>query len=104
MSKRQVRVSKPPSDRVQFVKALRLIGNLGLKEASELALHLENFRDSVVVAGIEPEVATHIAEALGLAGAEVVVEECSISTPMLRRPAVNAKYAWHSPRLVKKVV
>lgn len=102
MSKQQVRVSNTPSDTVQFVKALRLIGNLSLKDASDLAIYLEDFRDSVVVAGIDQEVATHIADALRLAGAEVVVEECSIDTPMLCSPRVKEKYEWSSLRLVKK--
>lgn len=104
MSKQQVRIDNTPSDRARFVKALRLIGNLSLKDASDLAIHLENFRHSVVVAGIEAEVAAHIADALRLAGAEVTIEECSIKTPMLCRPSVNERYEWSPLRLVKKIV
>jgi ribosomal protein L7/L12 len=104
MSKQQVRIDSTPGDRPRFVKALRLIGNLSLKDASDLAIHLENFRHSVVVAGIEPEVAAHIADALRRAGAEVAVEDCSIKTPMLCRPDVNQKYEWHPFRLIRKTV
>lgn len=105
MSTQQIRISKVPSDRVRFVRALRLIGGrAGLKRASDLAIHLERFRRSVVVAGIEPAVAAHIADELRNAGAEVIVEECSISTPMLCSPQVNEKYRWGAFRLIRKAV
>lgn len=104
MSKEQIRVSHVPSDRVPFIKALRLVGQLGLKQANDLAVHLERFRNSVLVAGIDPAVAGHVSEVLRASGAEVVVEPCSINTPMLCSPAANAKYQWGRFRLVKKAV
>lgn len=102
MSTQQIRISRVPSDRVQFTRALRLIGQMGLKQATELAVHLDRFRNSVVVAGIEPAVAAHIADVLTNAGAEVAVEECSDTTPMLCSPTVNARYKWGAFRSIKK--
>lgn len=104
MSTQQIRISQVPSDRVQFTRALRLIGQMGLKQATELAVHLDRFRHSVVVAGVDPVVAAHIADVLRSAGAEVVVEECSIATPMLCFPTVNARYRWGAFRLIKKAI
>jgi hypothetical protein len=75
---------------------------LGLKQANDLAIHLERFRNSVLVAGIEPTVADHISEALQTSGAEVLVEESSIDTPMLCSPAANTKYHWGPFRTIKK--
>jgi ribosomal protein L7/L12 len=104
MSKQQIRVSQVPSNRVHFIRALRLIGQMGLKQASDLAVHLDRFRHSVVVAGIEPAVAAHISQVLQDAGAEVVVEKCSIETPMVCSPTADAKYVWSASRLIKKAI
>jgi len=102
MSTQQIRVSKVPEDRVQFIKALRLVGQLGLKQATDLAIYLDRFRHSVIAAGMEPDVAAHIADVLKSAGADVVLEDCSINTPMLCYPAVNTRYAWGAFRLIRK--
>jgi ribosomal protein L7/L12 len=102
MSKQQIRISRLPTDRVRFVKALRLIGPMGLKQASDLAGHLERFRHSVVVAGVKPAVAAHVSQVLQDAGAEVLVEECAIETPMICFPTVDAKYKWGDFRRIEK--
>ncbi|HEY7639153.1 MAG TPA: ribosomal protein L7/L12 [Steroidobacteraceae bacterium] len=94
MSKYQVRLRELPADRVALVRALRLIGNLRLKQADDLARHLDRYRKSVVVAGIDEPTAGHIAAALRTAGGEVAVEPSSIDTPMLCTPTVNARFAW----------
>ncbi|MEX2124796.1 MAG: hypothetical protein WD795_12955 [Woeseia sp.] len=77
---------------------------MSLKQASDLALHLERFGRSVVVAGIEPAVAAHIADDLRRAGAEVVIEESSLSTPMLCTPEGNEKYGWRAFRSIGKSI
>ncbi len=76
---------------------------MGLKQASDLAIHLERFRNSIVVAGVEPSIAEHIARVLRESGAEVAVEECSSSTPMLCFPEVNTKHEWGIFRTIKAV-
>ena len=103
MAKHQIRIMQMPSDRVQFTKALRLVGQLGLKQANDLANYMERFRDSVLIAGIEPSVADHLSEILLQAGAKVLVEECSIETPMLCCPAANTKFQWTAFRTIEKV-
>ncbi|MBZ5590529.1 MAG: hypothetical protein LAO05_18420 [Acidobacteriia bacterium] len=103
MSKQQIRIDQVPSDRVGFIRALRLIGQMGLKQATDVAAHLDRFRHSVVVAGIEPAVAAHISQVLRDAGAEVALEECSIGTPMVCSPTADAKYEWTASRLIRKV-
>ena len=103
MSAQQIRISQVPSDRVQFTRALRLISPMSLQQARELATHLDRFRHCVIVAGIEPAVAAHVADVLRTAGAEVVVEDSSIATPMLCSPAANARYKWGAFRSIEKV-
>jgi hypothetical protein len=105
MTRYQIRLRELPADRVALVRALRLVGNLSLKQADDLARHLERFRKSVLVAGIEESTANHIAAALREAGAEVAVEPSSVDTPMLCTPMVNARFSWRGwgpIRLIRK--
>ena len=104
MKKQQVRIDQVPANRVALIKALRLVGHTGLKQAGDLAGHLDRFRHSVLVAGIDAAVAEHIARVLEDAGAKVTVEDSAVSTPMLCCPTVNAKYRWGALRLVKKAI
>ncbi len=99
----QVIVISPPEDRMRFVRALRTVGAIGLKRAIDLAIHFDRFRRSVLVAGVELHVAEHLSAALREAGTEVELQECSISTPMLCTPEVNAKYVWGALRMLKEV-
>jgi hypothetical protein len=103
MSKHQIRVTGVPDNRVHFVKALRLVGGMGLQQANDLAIHLDRFRNSVLVAGIDGSVAEHISTLLQASGVAVAVEDCSIGTPMLCSPAANTQYEWGKFRLIKKV-
>jgi hypothetical protein len=104
MSKYQIRVDSLPTDRTKMISAARLIGHMGLTEASNLVRHLEEFNQSLVVAGVEQDVADHIAGVLREAGASISIECSSINTPMLCAPEVNAKYTWGAFRSFKKVV
>jgi hypothetical protein len=94
VNKYQIRFRELPTDRVALVRALRLVGNLNLQQADDLARHLERYRKSVVVAGIDESTAGHIAAALRDAGSEVVIEPSSVDTPMLCTPIVQAKFSW----------
>jgi hypothetical protein len=102
MSKHQIRVNKVPANRTNFIKTLRLAGRLELMQALELTVHLERYGHSILVAGIDLLVAEHLAEALRETGAEVDVQDCSIQTPMLCVPKVNAKYVWGAFRSIRK--
>ncbi|HET7268182.1 MAG TPA: hypothetical protein VFJ15_08740 [Oleiagrimonas sp.] len=94
MSARQVRIRELPADHVRFLRALRLIGDMDLKQATQLSSYLRGVSNPVVTAGLQPDVAEHIADALREAGASVVVEDCSIDTPMLCCPPANEKFVW----------
>jgi hypothetical protein len=107
VNKYQIRFLELPTDHVALVRALRLVGNLNLKQADDLSRHLDRFRKSVVVAGIDESTAGHIAAALRDAGAEVAVEPSSVDTPMLCAPMANARFSWRrwGPfRIVRKAV
>jgi hypothetical protein len=102
MSKHQVCVNTIPADRTKFIKALRLAGRIELKQALDLTLHLERYRHSILVAGVDLSVAEHLAEALRETGAAVDVQTSSIQTPMLCVPRVNARYVWGAFRSMRK--
>jgi hypothetical protein len=94
MNKFQIRLRRISAHDVAHIRALRLIGRLGLRKAYELAKHLDRHSNSVAVAGIDAAVAGHLAAALNAAGAEAVIEPSSLATPMMCAPAVNARYKW----------
>jgi hypothetical protein len=102
MSKHQICVNKVPADRTTFIKTIRLAGRLELKQALDLTVHLERYRRSILVAGIDLPVAEHLAGALRDTGAEVDVQDCSIQTPMLCVPQVNVRYVWGAFRSIRK--
>jgi hypothetical protein len=102
MPKYQIRINGLPIDRSKFIKALRLTGHLGLKQALDLTVHFERFMHSILVAGIDLPVAEHIAGALRDAGADVELQRSSVSTPMLCTPQVNAKYTWSALYRIKR--
>lgn len=95
MPKFQVRVTKIPTNIVALVKSLRLVANLGLKDAKDLADYLRTKLPCVLVAGIEQDVADHVVGILGAAGGAATAEESSLSDPVLLCPAANQRYQWH---------
>jgi len=94
MSKFQVHVTSAGSKVVPLVKTLRLIADLGLGEAKSLSDYLRDRAPCVLVAGVGREVADHAAGLLRAAGAEVVVEESSLTVPMLLCPEADQRYRW----------
>ena len=94
MSKFQIRLRNISADDVAQVRALRLIGSPNLRQAHDLAKHLARHSNSVVVAGIDAAVADHMAAALNDAGAEAVIEDSSLATPMVCTPTANARFTW----------
>jgi hypothetical protein len=51
MPKYEIRINGLPINRSKFIKALRLTGHLGLKQALDLTVHFERFMHSILVAG-----------------------------------------------------
>ncbi len=94
----QVDVVSPSKDRIVFVKALRTVGEISLKRASDIAVYLDRFRNSTVVAGVEQRTAEHIAATLVASGAAVVIRESTVSSPTICCPEANHRYAWGGMR------
>ena len=101
MSKYQVCVLRPSANETEFVRALRLIGRVDLTQAHELAMHLTRVHGTVVVAGVDLQVAQHIAATLNATGAEAQVQPSSLDSPMLCTPAANVIYEWGALRTVR---
>ncbi len=102
MSKFQVNIKRSAESRNAFVRALRLVGPISLRQAQDMAIHFERFHNSVLVAGVDLPVAEHLAEVLRDAGAEVAVQASSLNTPVLCMPQVNTKYRWNAFRTISK--
>ena len=94
MSKFQVRITSAESRVVPLFKALRLAADMGWGEAKGLSGYLRDHAPCVLVAGVDREVADHAAGLLRKAGAEVVVEESSLTAPTLLCPEADHRYRW----------
>ena len=103
MGKFQVEVKRPPAERVAFLKALRTVGAISLKRASDIAIHLDRFRNSTLVAGVDQPTAEHIAATLSASGAKVVVRESTVSSPTMCCPEAAYRYKWGRMRTLVKV-
>jgi ribosomal protein L7/L12 len=96
----QVDVVSPSADRIAFVKALRTVGEISLKRASDIAIHLGRVHNSTLVAGVEHRTAEHIAATLGATGATVVIRESTVSSPTICCPEADQRYEWGRMRRV----
>jgi hypothetical protein len=94
MPKYQVRVEALADKVVPLVKSLRLVADLGLRDAKELSDYLDAALPCLLVAGVDQDVARHVARLLEEAGASASVEESSIDVPMLLCPEANQRYQW----------
>lgn len=95
MTKYQVRVQSLPEKVVLLVKSLRLVADLGLRDAKELSDYLSSSLPCLLVVGIDYGVAEHIVSLLQEAGASAIVEESSLTQPLLLCPKANQRYQWH---------
>jgi ribosomal protein L7/L12 len=94
MAKYQVTVTAVSDQIVSLVKSLRLVGDLGLKDAKDIADYLSANLPCVLVAGIDQEVADHIAGLLRDAGTTARAEESPLTAPLLLCPGANHRYRW----------
>lgn len=90
----QVDVDRVPVVAVEFVKALRLVGRMSLREASDVHAHLVASGGGTVIAGVERAVAEHVARELGRAGAVATVAESSVRSPASCNPAAAIVFSW----------
>jgi hypothetical protein len=99
--KYEITIVKPSPFKFKFMKALRMVGKLELRQASALTAFFEK-TSGVLATGIDYDVAQYIADTLRNAGAEVEVNESNFVFPMLCFPDVNKKYTksffWESIR------
>jgi ribosomal protein L7/L12 len=95
MAKFQVTVTNISREKVvPLIKSLRLIGDLGLKDAKELAEFLASTKPCILVAGIDREVADHVVSLLQEAGTSATVEDSTLPVPLFLCPEANQRYRW----------
>ncbi len=95
MAKFQVSVMGVSQEKaVLFLKSLRVITNLNLKEAKDLAAFIAATMPCVLVTGIDRDVADDVVSWLQDAGATAGVEESSLTVPLLLCPPANRRYRW----------
>jgi ribosomal protein L7/L12 len=93
MAKYQVTVTGISHEKIiSFIKSLRLIADLGLKDAQDLAMYLATTQPYILVAGIDQEVADHVVGLLREAGANAAAEESSLTVPLLLCPQANHRF------------
>lgn len=98
MDRYQVELADFPGDRIVFVKALRIVGKVSLLDATHIYVHASNAKGTVLAAGIDKQVADHIAATFIDVGMKVLVKPSSIKTPMICRPQANSAYQWGALR------
>ena len=86
MERFQVELQDFPGEQIAFVKALRVVGKVSLSDAARIYVHARNAKGTVIVAGIDMDVARRIAMTFSDAHVRVQVRPSSITTPMICRP------------------
>ena len=95
----QVDVSKLPSARAGAIKALRVAGKTTLASADRLHQWLAQRGAGTVLAGVDRDVADHVASALRAAGLAAEVSASSVLTPLVYGPLAHRRFRWQGLRL-----
>ena len=95
----QVDVSKLPPARAGAIKALRVAGKATLASAERLHQWLAQRGTGTVLAGVERDVADHVARALRAAGLAAEVSASSVHTPLVFGPLAHRRFRWQGLRL-----
>lgn len=98
MQKYRVIVSALPDQRVELVKSLRAIGNIGLQGAADLIHCIAVNLPCVLMDGIDKDVADHYQTVLERVGATIQVEESDTAMPLLLSPQINERVQWSGLR------
>ncbi|HEX2952986.1 MAG TPA: hypothetical protein VHR47_03260 [Bacillota bacterium] len=93
--KYQINIQSIPNDIIPMLKPLRVIGNLDLKSANDLAEYLMKYCPCILVAGIDKKTADHVMNLLQAAKIKAEIAESSISHPMFLHPDSERCYFWH---------
>ena len=94
MQKYRVMISALPEQRVELVKSLRAVGNIGLQGAADLIHFIAAHLPCVLMDGIDTDVADHYRAIFERAGATVQVEESDTALPLLLSPQINERAQW----------
>lgn len=103
MDRYQVVLIDSPGDQVSFVVAFRTIGKTSLADAVEVHAEAMTRRGMVLVAGIDHDVARHIAATFAEQDIAVVVEASAMTTPMVCRPQADTAYRLNAARVLVAV-
>jgi ribosomal protein L7/L12 len=82
------------ADQTELVKQLRVIGALELAEAKAVAAFARQNEPCTLAAGLDREVADHVAGLLAEAGAKSAIMASSATAPQFLSLAVNGRYVW----------
>jgi hypothetical protein len=93
--KYQVKIESVPNDVIPILKPLRVIGNIDLKQANDLAEYLSKNAPCLLVAGIDQKTANHVVDLLQAAKVKTAIEESVIEHPMFLHPDSERRYFWH---------
>ncbi len=99
MDRYQVALASLPGEQIAFIKTLRIIGKLSLADATRVHAYANACPRTVLVAGIDRDVADHIARHFAEAGIAVIVQASSLTTPMTCAPEANTAYRWRPWRM-----
>lgn len=99
MDRYQVALASLPGEDIVFIKTLRIIGKLSLADATKVYAYAKECPRAVLVAGIDRDVADHIARYFADAGIAVVVQASALTTPMTCAPEANTAYRWRPWRM-----
>lgn len=94
MQNYRVIVSGLPEQRVELVRSLREIGNVGLQGAADLVHHIAANLPCALMDGVSREIADQYQSMLQRVGVTVEVEESATASPMLLSPQINERAQW----------
>ena len=92
----------------RLARVLVLVGRMDLQHISQIVEHTRPHVPITIVAGVDAEVAAHIARLLHQAGIQSEIRPCNFSNPVVAWPRANERYvsdplAWLcGPRRLRK--
>lgn len=88
MSTHSVMIQKMPANHVDLVGAMREVGGLSFREASELVVYLKSALPCLILAGVDEAKALSAVDQIKRAGGEAIIQASDIKHPMLLCPSV----------------
>lgn len=94
MQRYQVDISRNEMESVKVIKALRIIGGMSLKKATEVFAYISMHKTATVAAGLSKPVAERIVEQLVAQRITAQIGASSVSSPMLLETRVEKLFEW----------